>query len=78
MKNGGMLVDDIAVKSHNKSNHFGDLRTVFNIMRAKQLKMNLTKSFLRVSSDKFLGFIITSKGIHLDPDNSRPSRTCNL
>jgi len=30
--------------------------------------MNPTKSFLGVSSGKFLGFIVTSKGIHLDPD----------
>jgi len=33
-----------------------------------QLKMNPTKSFLGVSSGKFLGFIVTSKGIHLDLD----------
>ena len=37
-------------------------------MRAHRLKMNPTKSFLGVSSGKFLGFIVTSKGIHLDPD----------
>ena len=30
--------------------------------------MNPTTSFLGVSNGKFLGFIITSKGIHLDPD----------
>ena len=30
--------------------------------------MNPTKSFWGVSSGKFLGFIVTSKGIHLDPD----------
>jgi len=30
--------------------------------------MNPTKSFLGVSSSKFLGFIVTSKGIHLDHD----------
>jgi len=30
--------------------------------------MNPTKSFLGVSSEKFLGFIVTSKGIHLDLD----------
>ena len=35
-------------------------------MRAHQLKMNLTKSFLGVASIKFLGFVVTSKGIHLD------------
>jgi len=61
-------VDYIAVKSPIKSNHLDDLRALFNIMLAHQLKMNLIKSFLRVSSGKFLGFIVTSKGIHLDPD----------
>jgi len=30
--------------------------------------MNPTKSFLGVSSGKFLRFTVTSKGIHLDPD----------
>jgi len=61
-------VDDIAVKSHSKSNHLDDLRTVFNLTRAYQLKMNPTESFLGVSSGKFLGFIVTSKRIYLDPD----------
>ena len=41
---------------------------MFDIMRAHRLKMNPTKSFLGVSSGKFQGFIVTSKGIHLDPD----------
>ena len=27
-------INDIAVKNHNKSNHFDDMRTMFNIMRA--------------------------------------------
>jgi len=54
-------VDDIAVKSHDKNDHLRDLKIMFDIMRAHQLKMNPTKSFLGVSSGKFLGFIITSK-----------------
>lgn len=33
--------------------------------------MNPTKSFLGVSSKNFLGFIITLKGIHLDPEKTR-------
>jgi len=61
-------VDDIAVKSHSKDNHLRDLKSIFDIMRAHQLKMNPAKSFLGVSSGKFLGFIITSKGIHVDPN----------
>jgi len=61
-------VDDIAIKSRDKNDYLCDLRTMFDIMRAHQLKMNPTKSFLGVSSGKFQGFIVTSKGIHLDLD----------
>ena len=68
MKNDGCYIDDIAVKSHDKRNHLDDLRTMFDIMQNQQLKMNLTKLFFGASSVKFLGFIITSKGIHLDAD----------
>ena len=64
-------VDDIAVKSRAKGDHIADLKTVFNIMRAHQLKMNPTKPFLGVASGKFLGFIVTSKEIHLDPEKVR-------
>ena len=60
--------DDIADKIRSKSNHLSDLRIMYDIMRAHQLKMNLTKSFLRVSFDKFVGIIFISKGIHLDPN----------
>ena len=31
-------VDDIAVKSHDKNDHLRDLRTMFDIMRAYQLR----------------------------------------
>ena len=64
-------VDDIAVKSRTKGDHIADLKTIFEIMRAHQLKMNPTKSFLGVASGKFLGFVVTSTGIHLDPEKVR-------
>jgi len=51
---------------HKKPRNLADLRRVFDIMRAYQLKMNPAKSFLRVASGKFLEFVVTSKGIHLD------------
>jgi len=41
---------------------------MFDLVRAYQLKMNPIKSFLKVSSGKFLGFIVTYKRIYLDPD----------
>jgi len=46
-------VDDIAIKSRDKKDHLHDLRMMFDPMRAHQLKMNLTKFFLGVSSGKF-------------------------
>jgi len=64
-------VEDIVVKSCNKSDHLAKLKKVFKIMREHQLKMNPTKSFLEVASDKFFGFIVTYKGIHLDPKKIR-------
>ena len=71
-------VDDIAVKSRDKGDHIADLKVIFDIMRAHQLKMNPTKSFLGVASGKFLGFVVTSTGIHLDPEKIRATRRCNL
>src|SRR4051812_42149574 len=51
-------VDDIVIKSRRQTDHFTDLREVFDP----------TKSFLGVSTGKFLGFVINSKGISLDPE----------
>ena len=64
-------VDDIVVKSRTKGDHTVDLKTVFEIMWAHQLKMNPTKSFLGVANGKFLGFIVTFKEIHLDSEKVR-------
>lgn len=68
--------DDIVVKSRLNGDHLADLKEIFERMRLHQLKMNPTKSFLEISSEKFLGFVVTLKGIQLDPKKySRYSRT---
>jgi len=61
-------INDITVKSRDKGNHLADLKRVFDIMQAHQLKMNPTKSFIGVVNGKFLGFIVPSKGIYLDSE----------
>lgn len=61
-------VNELAIKSKKKKDHLQDLRMVFDLMRKYKLKMNPIKSFLGVSRGKFLGFIVTLKGIYLDPD----------
>ena len=70
-KTAECYIDDIAVKSRAKGDHIVDLKTVFDIMRAHQLKMNPTKSFLQVARGKLLRFVVTSKWIHLDSKKVR-------
>lgn len=64
-------IDYIAVKSRVKKDHLTDMREVFDVMQTHQLKMNSAKSFLGLASGKFLVFVVTSKGIHLDPEKVR-------
>ncbi|CAM8940951.1 unnamed protein product [Rhodiola kirilowii] len=59
-------VDDVVVKSKARSDHVQDLRTVFKRLRKCQLKMNPLKCAFGVTSGKFLGFIVTHRGIEID------------
>ena len=61
-------MNDVAVKSYAKGDHISDLKIIFKIMRAHQLKMNPNKSLLGVASGKFLGFVVTSKRTNLNPE----------
>ncbi|CAM9002129.1 unnamed protein product [Rhodiola kirilowii] len=59
-------VDDVVVKSKARSDHVQDLRTVFERLRKCQLKMNPLKCAFGVTSGKFLGFVVTHRGIEID------------
>ena len=59
-------VDDIMVKSRRTEEHFHVLRKVFERCRAFKLRMNPLKCAFGVSSGKFLGFLVHSRGIDVD------------
>ena len=59
-------VDDIVVKSRRRKEHFHVLRKVFERCRAFKLRKNPLKCTFGVSSGKFLGFLVHSKGIDVD------------
>ncbi|CAM8886700.1 unnamed protein product [Rhodiola kirilowii] len=59
-------VDDVVVKSKARSDHVQDLRTVFERLRKCLLKMNPLKCAFGVTSGKFLGFVVTHRGIEID------------
>ena len=60
-------VDDIVVKSKKREEHFYVLKKVFERCRTFKLRMNPLKCAFRVSTRKFLGFLVHSRGIDVDP-----------
>uniref|UniRef100_A0A2N9EZ43 Uncharacterized protein n=1 Tax=Fagus sylvatica TaxID=28930 RepID=A0A2N9EZ43_FAGSY len=76
-----VYIDDMVVKSVYAEDHLGDLRVVFNTLRRHHLKLNASKCAFGVRSGKFLGFMVTQRGIEANPDQIsailelRPPRT---
>ena len=60
-------VDDIVVKSKKRKEHFYVLKKVFERCRAFKLRMNPLKCAFGVSFGKFLGLLVHSRGIDVDP-----------
>ena len=63
-----MYIDDIVVKSKQEARHIEDLQGVFEILRKHKLCLNAEKCAFRVGAGKFLGYLITSRGIEVSPD----------
>lgn len=66
-----VYVDDMLVKSKVAANHIEDLRDIFQTMKKYKMRVNPSKCAFRVTSGKFLGYIVTDQGIEADPDKVR-------
>ena len=67
-KNVEVYIDDMIVKSKLVSKHVGDLISIFEILREHKLRLNASKYFFGVGSRKFLGYMVTHRGIEVNPD----------
>ena len=67
-KNIEIYINDIVVKSKVVSEHLGNLRVIFEILRSYKLRLNASKCSFGVRSGKFLGYMVTHKGIEVNPD----------
>ena len=67
-KNIEIYVDDMVVKSKVVSGHLGDLSGIFDVMRRHKLRLNASKCSFGVGSGKFLGYMVTHRGIKVNPD----------
>ena len=46
----------------------GDLRNIFEILRKHKLRLNASRCLFGVGSGKFLGYMVTHRGIKVNPD----------
>ena len=67
-KNIEVYIDDMVVKSRVVSEHVGDLRNIFEILREHKLRLNASKCSFGVGSGKFLGYMVTHRGIEVNSD----------
>ena len=67
-KNIEIYVDDMVVKSKVVSEHLEDLGTIFEIIRKYKLRLNASKCSFGVGSGKFLGYMVTHRGIEVNPN----------
>jgi hypothetical protein len=63
-----VYIDDMLVKSLREENHVADLLRVFDILRENRICLNASKCTFGVSSDKFLGHVVSRRGIEANPD----------
>ena len=59
----------MVVKSKQVSEHLNDLGGVFLVLRKHKLHLNASKCSFGVGSGKFLGYIVTYRGIEINPDH---------
>ncbi|GKV06276.1 hypothetical protein SLEP1_g18175 [Rubroshorea leprosula] len=67
-KNLEVYVDDIVVKSRKAKDHLADLDETFNNLRKNRMWLNPAKCIFGVESGKFLGFMVSRRGIEVNPE----------
>ena len=67
-RNIEMYVDDMLVKIKKEEGHLDDLKETFDTLRQYIMKLNPTKCALGVSSGKFIGFMVSQRGIEANPE----------
>ena len=67
-RNVQAYVDDMVLTSLEKSKHVSNLEELFTTIAKFRLKLNPEKCSFGVEAGKFLGFLLTERGIEANPD----------
>ena len=70
-RNVQVYVDDMLVKSRQEEDHLKDLKETFDTLCSYNMKLNPGKCAFRVTAGKFLGFMVSQRGIEANPDKIR-------
>ena len=66
-----VYIDNMVVKSKLVSGHVRDLGDIFKVLRRHRLRLNVSKCSFGVGSRKFLAYMVTHRGIEVNPDQIR-------
>ena len=67
-RNVQVYVDDMLVKSRRGDDHLDDLKETFDTLRSYNMKLNPSKCAFEVMAEKFLRFMVSQRGIEVNPD----------
>ncbi|GKV43023.1 hypothetical protein SLEP1_g50365 [Rubroshorea leprosula] len=67
-RNIEVYVDDMIVTNKRAKDHIDDLNDTFQNLRRAQMKLNSLKCTFAVESGKFLGYVVSKKGIEVNPE----------
>nr|KYP40021.1 Retrovirus-related Pol polyprotein from transposon opus [Cajanus cajan] len=70
-QNMEVYVDDMVVKTTAATDHASDLAVIFAQVRKHNMRLNPEKCVFGVQGGKFLGFMITSRGIEANPEKCK-------
>ena len=70
-RNVQVYVDDMLVKSLREDDHLGDLQETFDTLQTYNMKLNPSKCAFGVTAGKFLGFMVSHRGIEVNPEKVR-------
>ena len=63
-----IYINDMVIKSKSSKNHLEDLTKTFRTLRLHKLRLNASKCVFGVGLGKFLGFMVSHRGIEVNPD----------
>jgi len=70
-RNVKVYVDNMLVKKLHEDDHLDDLYETFDTLRSYNMKLNSNKYVFGVMAGKFLGFMVSQRGIEINPEKIR-------